>query len=61
MALAIIEQAINDVANTRAQIGAVQANMLQTNINNLGSMFIMTELLSVTADHGISKRTIYST
>jgi flagellin len=37
-ALKIIEQAIDDVANTRAQLGAVQSNMLQTNINNLGVM-----------------------
>ncbi|MDR1536021.1 MAG: hypothetical protein LBU64_13195 [Planctomycetota bacterium] len=34
-ALAIIEKAIKDVSEQRATIGAVQANMLQTNENNL--------------------------
>jgi flagellin-like hook-associated protein FlgL len=34
-AMVIIEQAISDVASTRATIGAVQSNMLQTNENNL--------------------------
>ncbi|MCL2000878.1 MAG: hypothetical protein FWG74_05545, partial [Planctomycetes bacterium] len=34
-AMRIIEKAIKDVSETRAQIGAVQANMLQTNENNL--------------------------
>ena len=34
-AMAIIEQAISDVSSARAQIGAVQANMLQSNENNL--------------------------
>jgi flagellin len=34
-AMKIIEQAISDVSATRAQIGAVQSNMLQTNENNL--------------------------
>ncbi len=35
LAMAIIEQAIGDVSELRAQIGAVQTNMLQTNSNNL--------------------------
>ncbi len=35
MAMKIIEQAITDVSELRAQIGAVQANMLTTNENNL--------------------------
>ncbi len=34
-AMKIIDQAITDVSDLRAQIGAVQANMLQTNENNL--------------------------
>jgi flagellin-like hook-associated protein FlgL len=34
-AMAIIEKAISDVSEQRATIGAVQANMLQTNENNL--------------------------
>jgi len=34
-AMAIIEQAINDVSDLRARLGAVQSNMLQTNANNL--------------------------
>jgi flagellin len=34
-AMTIIEQAISDVAATRATIGAVQSNLLQTNENNL--------------------------
>lgn len=33
--LAIIDQAIKDVSNLRAQIGAFQANMLETNTNSL--------------------------
>jgi flagellin-like hook-associated protein FlgL len=37
-ALAIIEQAINDVSSTRGQIGATQSTMLQTNMNNLSIM-----------------------
>ncbi|MDR2391398.1 MAG: hypothetical protein LBE84_06950, partial [Planctomycetota bacterium] len=35
LSLAIIEKAIADVSEQRATIGAVQANMLQTNENNL--------------------------
>ncbi|MCD8138429.1 MAG: hypothetical protein LUE17_01385 [Planctomycetaceae bacterium] len=35
LAMSIIEVAINDVAEVRAQIGAMQANLLQTNSNNL--------------------------
>ncbi len=35
LAMEIIEQAIADVSEMRAQIGAVQTNMLQTNSNNL--------------------------
>ena len=35
IAMKIIDKAINDVSELRAQIGAVQANMLQTNENNL--------------------------
>jgi flagellin len=35
LSMKIIEQAITDVSNLRAQIGAVQSNMLQTNENNL--------------------------
>ena len=35
LAMKIIEKAISDVSETRALIGAVQANMLQTNENNL--------------------------
>lgn len=35
LAMKIIDKAINDVANVRAQIGAVQSNMLTTNENNL--------------------------
>ncbi len=35
LAMEIIEQAIGDVSELRAQIGAVQTNMLQTNSNNL--------------------------
>ncbi|MDR0361670.1 MAG: hypothetical protein LBJ46_03140 [Planctomycetota bacterium] len=34
-AMKIIEVAISDVASVRAQLGAVQSNMLQTNENNL--------------------------
>ena len=34
-ALKIIDQAIDDVSMTRARLGAVQSNMLQTNINSL--------------------------
>ncbi len=34
-ALAIIDQAIADVSNLRAQIGATQGNLLQTNANSL--------------------------
>jgi flagellin len=33
--MTIIEKAISDVSEQRATIGAVQANMLQTNENNL--------------------------
>ncbi|MCC8167343.1 MAG: hypothetical protein LIQ31_14685 [Planctomycetes bacterium] len=35
LAMDIIDQAITDVSNTRAQIGALQTNMLDTNSNNL--------------------------
>ena len=35
LAMNIIEQATNDVSNLRAHIGAVQANLLETNKNNL--------------------------
>ncbi|MCC8191307.1 MAG: flagellin, partial [Planctomycetes bacterium] len=35
LAMRIIEQAIDDVSVMRAQIGALQANLLQTNANNL--------------------------
>ncbi|MDR3212015.1 MAG: flagellin, partial [Planctomycetota bacterium] len=35
LAMQIIEQAITDVSYARANIGAMQANMLQTNENNL--------------------------
>jgi flagellin-like hook-associated protein FlgL len=35
LAMTIIEKAISDVSEQRATIGAVQANMLQTNENNL--------------------------
>ena len=35
LSMKIIDKAISDVSETRAQIGAVQANMLQTNENNL--------------------------
>jgi flagellin-like hook-associated protein FlgL len=35
IAMRVIEKAISDVSATRAVIGAVQANMLQTNENNL--------------------------
>lgn len=34
-AIKIIEQAIDDVSMTRARLGAIQSNMLQTNINSL--------------------------
>jgi flagellin len=35
LAMKIIDKAISDVSEQRAAIGAVQANMLQTNENNL--------------------------
>jgi len=35
-ALKIIDEAITDVASTRARLGAFQANTLETNINSLG-------------------------
>ncbi len=35
LAMKIIEASIDDVSNLRAQLGAVQSNMLQTNVNNL--------------------------
>ncbi|MCD8349629.1 MAG: hypothetical protein LUC93_03360, partial [Planctomycetaceae bacterium] len=35
LAMEIIEKAITDVSEVRAQIGAVQSNLLQTNSNNL--------------------------
>jgi len=35
LALGIIEKAIDDVSSLRARLGAVQANLLQTNNNNL--------------------------
>jgi flagellin-like hook-associated protein FlgL len=35
LAISVIEQGISDVAELRAQIGAVQTNLLQTNSNNL--------------------------
>ena len=35
LAMSIIDKAISDVSETRAQIGAVQSNLLQTNSNNL--------------------------
>ena len=35
LAMEIIDQAISDVSENRAKIGAVQANLLQTNANNL--------------------------
>jgi flagellin len=35
LSMSIIEQAIADVTEVRAQIGAVQSNLLQTNSNNL--------------------------
>ena len=34
-ALAIVDKAINDVSNTRASLGAVQSNELQSNLNSL--------------------------
>ncbi len=34
-AMTIIDQAVNDVAMARARLGAVQSNLLQTNINSL--------------------------
>ena len=33
--MSIIEKSISDVAETRAMIGAMQSNLLQTNSNNL--------------------------
>ena len=33
--MTIIDQAVNDVAMARARLGAVQSNLLQTNINSL--------------------------
>ncbi len=35
LSMKIIDAAINDVSSLRAQVGAVQSNMLQTNANNL--------------------------